>query len=139
MKKANSFLIRPMSWAASLLVMAFMFVAQATYAQSCGCQDQVNVTLGADCTLDLTLDMVGAGDCSGADRVIVNDGDANNGATIDCPGLYTYGIFDASNNLICWGEVLAEDKSAPEFEAEVDIKGDSIECIYIDDLFVLFQ
>lgn len=134
MGKTNFTFVRPMSWAASLLVMAFMFVAQATYAQSCGCQDQVNVTLGADCTLDLTLDMVGAGDCSGADRVIVNDGDANNGATIDCPGLYTYGIFDASNNLICWGEVLAEDKSAPEFEAEVDIKGDPIECIYIDDL-----
>ena len=136
MGKTNFTFVRPMSWVASLLVMAFMFVAQATYAQTgdCGCQDQVNVTLGAECTFTLTLAQVGAGDCEGQGyRVVVNDRNPGNGAIVDCAGLYTYGIFDDNDDLVCWGEVLAEDKTAPVVEDHYE-KPDDIECVYIDDL-----
>ena len=136
MGKTNFTFVRPVSWVASLLVMAFMFVAQTTYAQTgdCGCQDQVNVTLGEECTFELTLAQVGAGDCENQGyRVVVNDRNPGNGATVDCAGLYTYGIFDSDDELVCWGEVLAEDKTAPVVDSFYQ-KEDDIECIYIDDL-----
>ena len=41
------------------------------------------------------------------------DSDPSNGGVIDCAGVFTYGLFDDFNNLICWGKVTAEDKTAP--------------------------
>jgi hypothetical protein len=43
------------------------------------------------------------------------DSDPSNGGLIDCAGVFTYGLFDDFNNLICWGKVTAEDKTAPSF------------------------
>lgn len=99
---------------------------------SCGCQDQVNVQMRADCTYELTLNQVGAGDCSEAARLIVNDSRPGNDNIIDCPGLYTYGIFDENNDLICWGEVLAEDKTGPRV-ARVEKTYETIPCVFAED------
>ena len=136
MKNANSYLIRATKWASCLLLLAALFMAQPSLAQTsgdCGCQDQVNVTLGEDCTFELTLAQVGAGDCEGQGyRVVVNDRNPSDNI-VDCAGLYTYGIFDSDDELICWGEVLAEDKTAPVVEDHYE-KPDDIECVYIDDL-----
>jgi hypothetical protein len=136
MKNANSYLIRATKWASCLLLLAALFMAQPSLAQTsgdCGCQDQVNVTLGEDCTFALTLAQVGAGDCEGLGyRVVVNDRNPSDNI-VDCAGLYTYGIFDSEDELICWGEVLAEDKTAPIVD-DYDQKEEDIECVYIDDL-----
>lgn len=99
---------------------------------SCGCQDQVNVQMNDDCSFTLTIAQVGAGDCSVAERIIVNDANPNNDGVIDCPGQYRYGIFDEENQLICWGEVLAEDKRGPTVK-DLDKPYETIPCTFISD------
>ncbi|WP_421800248.1 T9SS type A sorting domain-containing protein [Haliscomenobacter sp.] len=75
------------------------------------CQD-VTVTLGGNCQFELTSSLVseGALDCG---TVRVMDNNPSNGNIIDCAGVWTYGLFDAFGNIICWGKVTAEDKTAP--------------------------
>jgi len=97
------------------------------------CRDQVNILIGDNCQHDLSLQQVLNGAVNPSLRVIVNDENPGNGSIIDCAGLYTYGVFDANDELICWGEVLAEDKTAPIVEDHYE-KPDDIECVYIDDL-----
>ncbi len=78
----------------------------------CGCE-AINVTLNGNCQFLLTPFLVSNGNCfSGTVRVM--DSDPSNGGIIDCAGVFTYGLFDDFNNLICWGKVTAEDKTAPD-------------------------
>ena len=77
----------------------------------CGCQDVV-VQLNGNCQLELLASMVSQGNCQdGIVRVV--DSNPGNGAIIDCPGVWTYGLFDSFNNILCWGKVTAEDKTPP--------------------------
>lgn len=103
-----------------------------TTGSDCGCQDQVNVRMNGNCTYTLTLNQVGAGACTEARRLIVNDANPGNGGIIDCPGTYTYGIFDGNDDLICWGEVLAEDKTGPRVD-EVETVYETIPCVFAAD------
>jgi hypothetical protein len=83
----------------------------------CGCE-AINVTLNGNCQFLLTPFLVSNGNCfSGTVRVM--DSDPSNGGVIDCAGVFTYGLFDDFNNLICWGKVTAEDKTAPEIAISV--------------------
>jgi hypothetical protein len=100
---------------ASLLLGSLSVSAQST---SCGCV-QVNVTLDANCQFTLSTASVATGNNCGYTKVIVQDGNPANGATVDCAGLFTYGLFATDQTgtttgaLICWGKVLAEDKTPP--------------------------
>ncbi len=86
-------------------------VRQTFRVAQCGCQD-LTVSLDANCQFALTANVISDGNCNGA-TVRVMDNDPSNGDTIDCAGVWTYGMFDAFGNIICWGKVTAEDKTAP--------------------------
>lgn len=80
---------------------------------NCGCTDDVKVTLNANtCGYVLKASDIVKGNCGNA-TVRVMDKNPLNQDTIDCAGVWTYGLFDGLGNLICWGKVTAEDKSAP--------------------------
>ena len=98
------------------------------------CRSQVNVTLDAYGQFELQPNQVASANyfLTGT-SVIVSDDNPGNGNIIDCPGLYRYGLFDPEGELICWGEVLAEDKTGPVIDS-FQQKMDVIECVYIDDL-----
>lgn len=78
------------------------------------CINQVNVTMDANCKFTLTAAIVGFGDCVGTYRVVVSDSNPSNGNIIDCPGLWDYAVLNTANEVLCWGKVLAEDKSGPK-------------------------
>ncbi|MDX2067069.1 MAG: hypothetical protein SFV55_01520, partial [Haliscomenobacter sp.] len=78
---------------------------------NCGCQD-VTVSLDANCQFLLTGNLVSDANCNRG-TVRVMDNDPSNGGVIDCAGVWTYGLFDSFGNIICWGKVTAEDKTAP--------------------------
>jgi len=86
-------------------------VRQRFQVANCGCQD-VTVSLDANCQFVLTGNLVSDVNCNGG-TVRVMDNNPSNGGLIDCAGVWTYGLFDAFGNIICWGKVTAEDKTAP--------------------------
>jgi len=105
----------------ALLALVTMFLGTLSLqAQSpnptCGCVD-VTVTLNdTTCTFRLDTNIVrmnGGTSCVGNLSVRVADNNPLNGDIIDCPGTYTYGLFQGAN-LLCWGRVTAEDKSGPK-------------------------
>lgn len=101
---------------ACLMILASLVFGTQGTAQStnCGCYN-VTVTLDAKCQFKLTRSLVSDGSCSGA-YVRVMDNKPTNGDTIDCAGVWTYGLFTsnaADATVICWGKVTAEDKTAP--------------------------
>ncbi|MEM1214468.1 MAG: PKD domain-containing protein, partial [Bacteroidota bacterium] len=84
-----------------------------------GCINDLNVTLGDDCTLTLTADMVITGaflQC--VDEAIVTINDTNSDQVVGC-GDHTYMVVlreDGEDIYTCWGNLFAEDKTAPEIE-----------------------
>ena len=82
---------------------------------SIACNDQVQVSMNADCMANITLDMVLEGTVTGAciDQYQMSiDGftnDANGTVTIDTPGDYTISIVTPTGQQ-CWGSVVVEDK-----------------------------
>jgi hypothetical protein len=96
-----------------VLVFLSLLDIQLLYAQSnnCACISRVNVTLDRNCQFNLTPQQIGLGSCNKSNlKVTVDDRNPANGGIIDCPGLFKYIVRDASNVLVCSGEVLAEDK-----------------------------
>jgi len=87
-----------------------------------------------DCTYTLSISQVGAGTCEEAAVLIVNDNNPGNRNIIDCPGEYSYGLFNAEGDLICGGRVLAEDKGAPVV-SRVEKPYETIPCTFINDVF----
>lgn len=77
------------------------------------CISQVQVTMDANCKFTVTPNLVGFGDCVGTYRVVVSDSNPSNGNIIDCPGLWDYAVLNTANEVLCWGKILAEDKSGP--------------------------
>ncbi len=100
-------------------------------SSSCACLD-VNVKLDSACTYTLTTSDVSKGvNCQNL-TVRVLDTDQSNGAVIDCAGEFIYGLFDANNNLVCWGKVTAEDKTPPALVcAPADITLDCYDVNYV--------
>ncbi len=97
--------------------------AQAQCDPRTSCIAQVNVTLDDNCKLAITPKMVGLGDCIGTYRVIVADGNQLNGNVVDCPGLFDYAVFNGANQQVCWGKLLAEDKTGPKLVSTDFFKG----------------
>ncbi|NUQ23679.1 MAG: carboxypeptidase regulatory-like domain-containing protein [Saprospiraceae bacterium] len=87
------------------------------------CFDPVSITLGPDCTAELTPALALDGDLgclSYADfTVTVLDGNTSNGAIIDEPGTYNYqieltgGAVPGINFSSCWGTVIASGSNSP--------------------------
>lgn len=100
---------------------------------NCGCKSEINVTLDGTCNFLLTIDNVGAGDCSDAVRIIVNDPNPSNGPLIDCAGLYEYVVLDENDEGLCWGKVRAEDKTGPRVANRFQ-KYTELECHLVDKL-----
>ena len=73
------------------------------------CDDQINISLGPDCEAVITPDLILEGNFSGTFTVLIS---GVTGSTITTPGNYTVTISDGSNS--CWGNVLVENKLAPE-------------------------
>ena len=98
------------------------------------CISQVQVTMDANCKFTVTPNLVGFGDCVGTYRVVVSDSNPSNGAIIDCPGLWDYAVLNTANEVLCWGKILAEDKSGPILES-TDFINTTLWCTDVD--FVL--
>ena len=147
MEKTNSTFVRPLRWLGTgmLLLAAWVLSMSNVQAQGngCGCAE-VNVTLDADsCQFALTHANLGLGAGCANLTVRVVDNYPANGNIIDCPGYWTYGLFNG-NTLVCWGKVRAEDKSAPLYisfntkcnastlYAEKDLTATSADSTYID-------
>ncbi|MDX2067708.1 MAG: SdiA-regulated domain-containing protein, partial [Haliscomenobacter sp.] len=107
-------------------------VSQQFQIAQCGCQD-LFVSLNDNCKFELTADLISDGNCANG-TVRVMDNDPSNGNLIDCAGVWTYGLFDSFGNVICWGKVTAEDKTAPIFVCADWFKG-TLDCYDVD--FVL--
>ncbi len=97
------------------------------------CRAQLNVRLDEQGQYELTPAQVITGVIAPGLRIQVDDAQPGNGAIVDCPGEYRYAIFDESDALVCWGYVLAEDKSAPTVVGLTG-KKDSLICTYVDQL-----
>jgi len=105
-------------------------VRQRFQVAHCGCQD-VTVSLDANCQFVLPGNLVSDANCGGG-TVRVMDNNPSNGNIIDCAGVWTYGLFDAFGNIICWGKVTAEDKRAPELVcAPADVTLDCYDVSYV--------
>jgi len=78
------------------------------------CISQVQVSMDANCKFTVTPALVGFGACVGTYRVAISDSNPANGNIIDCPGLWDYAVLNANNEDVCWGRILAEDKSGPK-------------------------
>ena len=77
----------------------------------CGCTQNITVSLDTACQFVLHPWTVSP--LCGSATVRVMDTNPLNGDTIDCPGVWTYGLFNSAGTLICWGKVTAEDKRGP--------------------------
>ncbi|MEO0338760.1 MAG: hypothetical protein AAF242_06060, partial [Bacteroidota bacterium] len=99
-------------WSAVICILLLSSASSWSQSSNCGCTDGVIVKLDEDCNFELTVENVQAGTCSVDARVIVDDGNNQNGGIIDCAGEFPYGIYEGEH-LICWGTVIAEDKSGP--------------------------
>ena len=73
------------------------------------CDDQINISLGPDCEAVITPDLILEGTFSGTFTVTIS---GVTGTTLTEPGNYVVTISDGSNS--CWGNVLVENKLAPE-------------------------
>ena len=88
------------------------------------CNDLVNMTLDGDCEAVVTPDMILEGeycfDLFGLTMEQVASGDVTNGTgsvMIFEPGLYNVTV-TGQTGISCWGQVLAEDKSAPVLDCD---------------------
>lgn len=89
-------------------------LTQPEALSSCAC---LNPTIVLDATTGQAVirpSMVIGGGCdTNTLRVVVVDDNPLNKDTVDCPGIWTYGVFDLSDNLLCWGTLTAKDLSGP--------------------------
>ena len=113
------------------------------------CTAFVNVTLGTDCSAELLASTVlnGTWGCLTEDDFVVTviDGNPDNGPIIDGCGIFSYTIALAEgvtgNFTVCWGEVTAEDKTAPTIEcpAPTDVSltsGEEFICTDIESILI---
>ncbi|MEL7119878.1 MAG: hypothetical protein AAFO07_10565, partial [Bacteroidota bacterium] len=90
------------------------------------CNDNVNVTLGADCTADVTADMVLEGQyiCNDDFTVIVDYGMGmkSKDEIIEC-GKFSYEVYygtdESTAEFVCWGYITGEDKDAPKYDKTI--------------------
>ncbi len=91
------------------------------------CNDEVNITLGANCAVEITADMILEGQCADdEDYVVTITGDTDN--IIEAPGSYYVRVEYAPQTgsgtlftgLYCWGTINAEDKTGPTCTLEKD-------------------
>jgi hypothetical protein len=129
-----NFLGRMLLAAILLGVLLFPQWAQAQCDPRTSCINQVNVTMDANCKFTVTPALVGFGACVGTYRISISDSNPSNGNIIDCPGLWDYGVLNSANEIVCWGKILAEDKSGPKLVG-VDFTNTSLWCTDVN--FVL--
>ncbi len=100
------------------------------------CIGEVIVQLGPDCEAEITIPMVLKG--SGVDtltgfNVLVSY--PNGSGTVNYVrghGRFTYEVFDEQDELVCWGNLTAEDKTPPQIVPP--LKADTLTCTDIDSI-----
>jgi len=137
MGKTNFTFLKPIGWLfamAALCCLSTPLMAQVEATGCFACNDQINVTLDSDCSVEITLDMVAEGDtwssncpeglAEALEVIVFDDYYADNGGNPDnvvskC-GKFSYVIQlkeGYESGFIwekCWGYVNAEDKTKPE-------------------------
>jgi large repetitive protein len=86
-------------------------ISKTFQVADCNCKD-ITISLDVNCRFVLTANLVSDGNCSDG-KVRVMDSNPNNGNIIDCTGVFTYGLYDDFDNLICMGQVTAESTTEP--------------------------
>jgi hypothetical protein len=101
-----------------LVVLAFLLLGSlsvSAQSTSCGCF-QVNVTLDANCQFTLNPGKVSDGNCNAQNSyVIVQDGNPANKAIVDCPGLFTYGLFTTNGTFDLLGKSFGRRQDCTNF------------------------
>ena len=99
------------------------------------CDDQVNVTLGTGCTVEITPGMLIEAPCADlSEYTVCVEGNQPGDNTITTPGLhkvtikYTPSIANQFSNISCWGFVNVEDKSGPSCSISADEEEENISC-----------
>ncbi|MEL7123330.1 MAG: hypothetical protein AAFO07_28035, partial [Bacteroidota bacterium] len=100
--------------------------APAVDLDELSCNDDVNVTLGNDCTADVTADMVleGQNICKDDFTVIVDYGMGmkTKDEITEC-GKFKYEVYtgtdESTTDFVCWGYITGEDKDAPKYDKTI--------------------
>ena len=99
------------------------------------CNDNVNITLGAGCWVDITPDMILEAPCTvDSDYTVCVEGNAEGDPRITTPGehkvtiKYTPATPNAFSGVSCWGYVTVEDKSGPTCDIPLAEQEEHISC-----------
>jgi hypothetical protein len=129
---APLFALTESNYSTASLSITSNFVPENDYS----CIGDVIVQLNDDCRADITVPMVLKG--SGVDtltgfNVVVNypDGSKTVNYVSGC-GDFQYEVFDRENELVCWGNIIAEDKTPPVIAQP--LKNDTLTCTDIDSI-----
>lgn len=108
---------RYVSGCASLATLIFfMCIASNVGAQgSMACNDLVQVSLDFDCQAEIYPDIVLEGTYPNPDNYEVSI-QGLSGNIVTTPGLYKVTVTEISTGNNCWGEILVEDKLAPQID-----------------------
>ena len=100
------------------------------------CSNEIIVSLDDDCQFGLQVRQVARGEgLPQGNRkgyyVRVDDSNPLNRDTVDGVGNFTVGVFNRQDELVCWGTVTAEDKTAPSIIAP---PSDTLACWLLDEV-----
>ncbi len=84
-------------------------------AQSMACNDSVQVSLDENCEAEITPAMILEGEDESSDlSEFVVDISGVTGTTVTTPGTYSVTVTNTNTNNSCWGDIVVEDKLAPQ-------------------------
>ncbi len=109
------------------------FVPENDYS----CIGDVIVQLGDDCRANVTVPMVlkggGVDTLTGFNVVVNYPGGTKTVNYVSGCGNFQYEVFDRNDELVCWGNIIAEDKTPPVVAQP--LKNDTLTCTDIDSIF----
>ncbi|MEM6395961.1 MAG: SdrD B-like domain-containing protein [Bacteroidota bacterium] len=97
--------------------------------QNLPCEGFTNISLGEDCEAEITPDLILSGNLTCANSLIVDLLDENGnsvGNIVDSDDIgqtFYVQLIDPQCNNVCWGQLLVEDKKAPEIECPENVSG----------------
>lgn len=129
-----------MSWSPTRFTLLLIFCLNsipfsALQGQDVGCIGDINITLNQQCSSHILPETVLTGDYAFADSIAILINGENTDTLFGC-GIHTYSVelfVEDELTFTCWGEILAEDKTAPLLVCPEDTG----EAVLLDDMQVI--